>query len=74
MLRVQLHGAEPHVGRLLLQQIDERWQKLDHAGIDHAEGECAARGRTACGFIHSTFVTVPVSVTGFFQSNSRGNG
>ena len=43
MLRVELHGAEPHMRRLLLQQIDQRRQKLDHAGIDHAEGERAAR-------------------------------
>ena len=28
----------------------------------------------ACGFDQSTFVTVPVSVTGFFQSNSEANG
>ena len=26
-----------------------------------------------CGFIHSSFVTAPVSVTGLFESNSAAN-
>src|SRR5437867_9796776 len=30
--------------------------------------------RYACGFVHSTLLTVPVSVTGFVQSYSAANG
>ena len=41
MLGIELQHAQPHVGRFAQQPIDQRRQKFDQAGVDHAKIEGA---------------------------------
>ena len=43
MLCLELQHPQPHFGGFLQQPVDQRRQKLDQAGVDHAEIERAVR-------------------------------